>query len=76
MVGPAALARALTPRPLAALGLSAAIALVTVWAAIALSYITNWPVGFFVGALAALGFISGSGTRLFVNKKTQKNFAP
>jgi zinc/manganese transport system permease protein len=76
MVGPAALARALTPRPLAALGLSAAIALATVWAAIALSYITNWPVGFFVGALAALGYILGSGKRLLVNKKKQKNFAP
>jgi zinc/manganese transport system permease protein len=29
------------------------IALLTVWAAIALSYLSNWPVGFFVGVIAA-----------------------
>ena len=53
MVGPPAAARALTARPQVAMALSAALALVTVWAAIALSYVTNWPVGFFVGTLAA-----------------------
>jgi zinc/manganese transport system permease protein len=56
MVGPAAAARTLTDRPLSAMLLSIAISLVTVWAAIALSYITNWPVGFFVGSLAALSY--------------------
>jgi len=59
MVGPAAAARALTPRPVRAMLLSAAIALATVWAAIALSYATNWPVGFFVGTLAALCYAAG-----------------
>ena len=38
------------------MALSVAIALVTVWAAIAASYLYNWPVGFFVGALAALSY--------------------
>ncbi len=54
MVGPAAAARSLTDRPLSASLLSVAVSLVTVWAAIALSYWTNWPIGFFVGSLAAL----------------------
>jgi zinc/manganese transport system permease protein len=76
MVGPAALARALTPRPLAAFALSAALALAMVWAAIALSYVTNWPVGFFVGLLAALAYISSKAELLFLKKKQQKNFAP
>ena len=54
MIGPPAAARSLTSRPALAMILSVAIALLTVWAAIAASYLYNWPVGFFVGALAAL----------------------
>ena len=56
MVGPASAARALTDRPLCAMLLSAGISLITVWAAIALSYVTNWPVGFFVGGLGAVSY--------------------
>ena len=33
-----------------------AIALVTVWAAIAISYQTNWPIGFFVGTIGAVAY--------------------
>ena len=51
MIGPAAAARSLTSRPGLAMLLSVAIALATVWAAIAASYASNWPVGFFVGHL-------------------------
>jgi len=58
MIGPAAAARAVTPRPALAITVSVAIALVTVWAGIALSYQTNWPLGFFVG-------ITGAGFYLF-----------
>jgi len=54
MLGPAAVARTLTSRPIAAVLLSIAIALLTVWLAIAISYETNWPVGFFVGGFGAL----------------------
>lgn len=54
MVGPAAAARSLTGQPLFSLLLSVGISLVTVWAAIALSYVSNWPVGFFVGGLGAV----------------------
>lgn len=50
MIGPAAAARAVTARPGVAMALSVTITLVTVWLSIALSYRTNWPLGFFVGA--------------------------
>jgi zinc/manganese transport system permease protein len=62
MVAPAGAARSFTNRPGVAVALSVAIALVTVWAAIALSYQANWPIGFFVGAFGALSYGSG---RLF-----------
>ena len=59
MIGPPAAARSFTDRPLVALALSVVVALATVWSAIALSYLSNWPVGFFVGALAALSYATG-----------------
>jgi len=40
---------------------STGIALVTVWAGIALSYRTNWPLGFYVGVIAAGFFLLGQG---------------
>jgi zinc/manganese transport system permease protein len=57
MVGPPATARMLTSRPLVALALGVALALAIVWAAIALDYNTNWPVGFFVGSFSAGTYI-------------------
>lgn len=59
MIGPPAAARAFTSRPPTAIALSIAIALVTVWTAIALSYQTNWPVGFYVGILSAGSYALG-----------------
>jgi zinc/manganese transport system permease protein len=59
MVGPASAARAFTSRPLRAMLLSAGLAVVTVWAAIALSFISDWPIGFFVGALGAVAYGAG-----------------
>lgn len=59
MVAPAGAARLFTNRPVLALLLSVAIALVTVWTAIAVSYQTNWPIGFFVGAFGGLTYGSG-----------------
>jgi zinc/manganese transport system permease protein len=61
MIGPPAAARSVTSRPLLAMILSVAIALVTVWVAIAASYLYNWPVGFFVGVLGALSYGCGRG---------------
>jgi len=53
MTGPAAAARLLVTRPLAAFALSMALALGVTWAALALAFVTNAPVGFFVGVLCA-----------------------
>jgi zinc/manganese transport system permease protein len=57
MIGPAAAARAVTARPGVAMALSVTIALVTVWLSIALSYRTNWPLGFFVGIAGAAFYL-------------------
>jgi zinc/manganese transport system permease protein len=59
MIGPPAAARSLTSGPLVAMGLSVAIALVTVWIAIAAAYATDYPVSFFVGAAGAAGYAAG-----------------
>ena len=59
MIGPPAAARCFSDRALVALGLSIAIALVTIWAALACSYTTNWPVGFYVGTFSAAWYIIG-----------------
>jgi zinc/manganese transport system permease protein len=56
MIGPPAAARSLTSRPALAMALAVVIALITVWASIALSYQYNWPVGFFVGVLGAVSY--------------------
>jgi zinc/manganese transport system permease protein len=60
MVGPPAAARCFTRRPLQALLASVGVALPTAWAAVALSYWTDWPVGFFVGTLSATAYALGS----------------
>ena len=59
MIGPPAAARAVTNRPTAAIALSVVFAVLTVWTAIALSYLTNWPIGFFVGLLGAAWYALG-----------------
>jgi zinc/manganese transport system permease protein len=59
MIGPPAAARSLTSNPLAAVGLSVVLALVTVWVAIAASYQTNWPIGLFVGVGGAVCYAAG-----------------
>ncbi len=61
MIGAPAAARSLTSRPLVAMALSVAIALITVWSAIAASYATDYPVGFFVGTVSASAYVLGRG---------------
>jgi zinc/manganese transport system permease protein len=61
MIGAPAAARSFTDRPLLAMALSVVIALLTVWGAIAASYTTNYPVGFFVGMLSAASYAIGRG---------------
>jgi uncharacterized membrane protein len=41
------------------MSLSVALALVTVWTGIVVSYQTNWPLGFFVGVMGAAFFLLG-----------------
>jgi zinc/manganese transport system permease protein len=59
MVGPPAAASSFTNRPPVAIALSIGIAVLTVWIAIALSFQSNWPIGFFVGALSAVAYGAG-----------------
>lgn len=59
MIGPPAAARSFTNRPPVAIALSVGIALATVWAAIAISFVTDWPIGFFVGTLSAFSYVVG-----------------
>jgi zinc/manganese transport system permease protein len=61
MIGPPAAARALASSPLGAMALSVVIAIALAWVAIAASYQTNWPVGFFVGVGGAVCYASGRG---------------
>ncbi|MGA3219441.1 MAG: metal ABC transporter permease [Acidimicrobiales bacterium] len=71
MIGPPAAARSLTARPFAAMMASVALALFTVWAAIASSYWTNWPVGFYVGGLSACCYGVGRGVAAW--RRTRHN---
>jgi zinc/manganese transport system permease protein len=61
MIGPPAAARALADTPARAVALSVALALLTAWTAIAASYATDYPVGFFVGTLSAASYALGRG---------------
>jgi zinc/manganese transport system permease protein len=58
-IGPPAAARSFTSRPAIAMVLSVAFALISVWVAIAVSYETNYPIGFLVGTISALQYILG-----------------
>jgi zinc/manganese transport system permease protein len=59
MIGAPATARSFTDSPPRAMALSVVIALLTVWTAIAASYQTNYPVGFFVGTESAAIYAIG-----------------
>jgi ABC-type Mn2+/Zn2+ transport system permease subunit len=61
MTGPPAAAASLARSPGRAVLAAVAIALGTVWAALAASYEISWPVGFFVGTLSALCYGLGRG---------------
>jgi zinc/manganese transport system permease protein len=65
MIGAPAAARAVTDRPGRALALSVAVASLAVSVAIAASYETDYPVGFFVGTVSAGCYLLGrlAGTR-------------
>ena len=73
MIGPPAAARCFTNRPPLAIALSVAIALATVWAAIAASYEVNWPIGFFVGAVSAADYAIGRGWAAWRSSRTSRS---
>ncbi|MGC8541625.1 MAG: metal ABC transporter permease [Phycisphaerae bacterium] len=56
LVAPAATAQTLSARPVLVLILSVVLAVGMMWSAIALSFLTNWPIGFFVGTTGAALF--------------------
>jgi zinc/manganese transport system permease protein len=76
MIGPPAAARSVTNRPGVAIVLSVIIALITVWAAIASSYQTNWPIGFFVGAMSALAYALGRAWAAWQQRRHAPRLAP
>lgn len=59
MVGPPAASRCFTDNPPIAIALSVALALMTVWASLAIAYERNWPIGFLVGTISAAVYIIG-----------------
>jgi zinc/manganese transport system permease protein len=73
MIGPAAAARSVTARPGTAMALSVLIALATVWLSIALSYRTNWPLGFFVGTISTVFYLIGQAARFLGVRYAQAN---
>ena len=61
MLGPAAAAQCFTDRAGRAMAGSVAIALVTIWLALACAYESNWPVGFYVSVFSATWYGIGRG---------------
>lgn len=76
VIGPPAAARSFTNRPLPAVGLSVLIALATVWSAIAVSYLTNLPIGFFVGTLSALAYAIGRAWSTWRSRRPGRRRSP
>jgi zinc/manganese transport system permease protein len=68
MIGPPAAARSFTDRPSRAMALSVAFALIAVWAAVACSYATNYPVGFFVGSISGASYTLGRAWAAFARR--------
>jgi zinc/manganese transport system permease protein len=58
LVGPPAAARAFSARPAVALGLSIGFSLAAVWVSIALAYVTDLPIGFFVTAASTALYLA------------------
>jgi zinc/manganese transport system permease protein len=73
MIGPAAAARYVTARPVAAMSLAVVIALVTVWTGIVVSYESDWPLGFMVGTLGAFFFLAGRAYRSAANRLSPRS---
>jgi zinc/manganese transport system permease protein len=73
LTAPPAAARSITARPQVALVLSSVFALATVWISVVLGFLTNIPIGFFVGTLGALLFVVGRIVRHFNGRPTPQH---
>jgi zinc/manganese transport system permease protein len=76
MVGPPAAARCVVDTPARTMVLAVAIALVTVWGAVAASYATNWPIGFFVGTGGAAWYLAGRAFAAFRSRRQLRGPVP
>jgi zinc/manganese transport system permease protein len=72
MIGPPGAARAFVNRPGPAMVLSVGLALLTAWTAIASAYLTNWPVGFYVGTYSAVCFAAGCAWVALGRRRTRR----
>jgi len=59
LIAPAATAHLVTKTPKTALGLSVGLALGSVYLSVALSYLSNWPIGFFIGITGLFTYTMG-----------------
>lgn len=77
MIAPAAAARSLSARPEVAMGLAVGLALVIVWLAIVLAYLSAWPIGFFVGTLGASAYgLARGGQAYWQGRPAARELAP
>jgi zinc/manganese transport system permease protein len=74
-IGPPAAARLISDRPGRALALSVLLSLFTLWAAIASSYVSTLPIGFFVGTLSAVVYLAARGWDVRRTRRIQRQVA-
>lgn len=74
LISPAAAAGSFTNKPYVAMALSVLIALATIWTAIALSYFTNLPIGFYVGSIGVVSYAAGRAWAAW--RRTRSGSAP
>lgn len=58
LVAPAASAQRITSRPFSAIALAIVLGLVFTWGGLILAFVSQWPVSFFIAALAALSYFA------------------
>jgi zinc/manganese transport system permease protein len=73
MIGPSAAAQCFTNRAGRAMLGSVAIALLTIWMALACAYETNWPVGFYVSVFSAAWYGVGRGYAAWCRRRRSRS---
>jgi len=69
-IGPSAAAARVSQGPIVTIALAAVLGIVAVVAGILLAYVTGWPVGFFVSAIAVLEYVAA---RTFAGRPSRRN---